>query len=136
MSDQQQQQDETPSCGKIKPPVESSEQSVVSPEGTTSKNAQGLQVMSEKDVNEYMATILEAKQPPPGLEKLEMGALASYKHIAQEQGNAERQLTRTQAQVEHLKSTISRLQGQSEAYVNLLVVAEDSRRAETKGRAN
>jgi hypothetical protein len=45
-------------------------------------------------------------------------------------------LTRAQSEVEQLKAQLSRLQGQSEAYVNLLVLAEDTRRAEAKTKAN
>lgn len=93
---------------------------------------QGLQAMTERDVNDYMATLIESQKPPPGLEPLELGALTQYRGIAQQQGNTERRLTRAQNQVEQLKAELSRFQGQSEAYVNLLVYAEDMRRAEGK----
>jgi len=90
----------------------------------------GLQVMSEKDVNAYMETLLEVQQPPADMPPIELGALAQFRGISQDQGNIERQLTRAQSQVEALKTQMARLQGQSEAYVNLLVLAEDSRRVE------
>lgn len=98
--------------------------------------AQGLRAMTERDVNEYLSTLLESQQPPAGMAPIEIGAVNQYRTIAQQQGNAERRLTRTQNEVEALKAQISRFQGQSEAYVNLLVMAEDSRRAEAKDRAN
>lgn len=94
--------------------------------------AQGLKAMSEKDVNEYLSGLIEAQQPPAHLPELELMALAQYKGAIQQSGNTERQLTRAQAQVENLKASLSRLQGQSEAFVNILVIAEDSRRAAEK----
>jgi hypothetical protein len=96
--------------------------------------AQGLQAMSEKDVNDYMETLIQAQQPPAHLPQLELVALAQYRAAIQQSGNTERQLTRAQAQVEGLKAQISRLQGQSEAFVNLLIMAEDTRRAEAKAK--
>jgi hypothetical protein len=94
--------------------------------------AQGLKAMSEKDVNEYMESLIQAQQPPAHLPEIELMALAQYRGAIQQSGNTERQLTRAQAQVENLKATLSRLQGSSEAFVNLLVLAEDSRRAAIK----
>lgn len=132
MTDQQ-TTEEKPACGTIKPEAEPDENQAVTPQATGApgaQNAQGLQAMSERDVNDYMETLIQAQQPPPHMEALEIGALTSYRGISQQSGNTERQLTRAQGQVEQLKAQLARLQGQTEAYVNLLVLAEDTRRAE------
>lgn len=127
-------QEQTPACGKIKEPEPEAAAQAMTPggNGQEPQRAPGLKAMTERDVNDYMTTLLESQQPPPAMQTLELGALSQYKGIAQQQGNVERRLTRAQAEVEGLKSKVSRLQGQSEAYVNLLVLAEDQRRAESK----
>lgn len=140
MTDQQERIEDTPACGTIREikEVEGGGQPVQQPTngGGGQQNAQGLQAMTERDVNDYMTTLLESQQPPAGMGVLEVGALSQYKGISQQQGNLERRLTRAQAEIEQLKSQISRMQGQSEAYVNLLVMAEDARRTEAKAKAN
>lgn len=133
MTDQQNTTEDKPACGTVREIKEADTGQAVQP---ASQNAQGLRAMTERDVNDYMTTLLESQQPPPGMETLEVGALSQYKGINQQQGNVERRLTRAQAEVEQLRSQMSRMQGQSEAYVNLLVLAEDTRRADAKGKAN
>lgn len=107
-------------------------EAVAVPAAAPAAKAQGLKAMSEKDVNDYMESLIQAQQPPAHLPEIELMALAQYRGAIQQSGNTERQLTRAQAQVEQLKATLSRLQGSSEAFVNILVVAEDSRRAAVK----
>jgi len=135
MTDQQ-TTDAKPACGTIKELEVKSEAQGIMPGASEQQRPGGLQAMTERDINDYMATLLESKQPPPGMATLELGALAQYRAIAQQQGNTERRLTRAQTELEALKAQISRLQGQSEAYVNLLVIAEDTRRAEAKTKVN
>jgi hypothetical protein len=117
-----------PACGTIKPDVPTEKQGN-GQHGQQPRPPQGLQVMTERDVNTYMESLLEAQQPPQSMATLEVSALAQFRGINQRQGDVERRLTRTQNELEALKGQINRLQGQSEAYVNLLVLAEDSRRA-------
>lgn len=133
MTDQQ-TTDEKAACGTIKEPAPEAETPTTSPQ--QQQRPQGLQAMTERDVNDYMTTLLESQQPPADMQTLELGALTQYRGINQQSGNIERRLTRAQSEVEQLKAQLSRLQGQSEAYVNLLVLAEDTRRAESKTKAN
>lgn len=135
MTDQQNTTEDKPACGTVREVKEAEPGGNGQPQQPQT-NAQGLRAMTERDVNDYMTTLLDSQQPPPGMAALEMGALSQYKGITQQQGNVERQLTRAQANVEQLRSQVARLQGQSEAYVNLLVFAEDTRRADAKGKAN
>jgi len=123
------------SAGKIKKIEDIGDAQVMAPgNGQQQQQQGGLRAMTEKDVNDYMETLLSSQQPPPGMPELELGALGNFKQSSIRQGDVERQLTRTQNQVEELKARINQLSGETRAYVNILVAAEDSRRAAAKGR--
>jgi hypothetical protein len=116
-----------PSNGKEAPAKEAAPEQMVQPQRPA-----GLKAMTEQDVNAYMESLMQAQQPPPGMEAMELGALTQFRGANEQLGVAERKLTRAQRDVEELRSQIAQLQGQSTAYVNLLVMAEDARRAEAQ----
>ena len=99
-------------------------------QGPQGPQGQGLRAMSENDVNDYMASLLKAQAPPKGFEGIELDVLTRFKGTVRQQDDVDRRLNMAQRQLEELKSLSSKLQGESQGYANLLVSAEDTRRAQ------
>jgi len=88
----------------------------------------GLQAMKEKDVNEYMAKLLD-EDSNTSLEGLEGEVLGNFRAVSVESNRAQQRLNAVRQEMERLTVAIQRFQGQLDAYANLLVAAEDARRA-------
>lgn len=87
----------------------------------------GLRVMTPQDVEEYMTSLVQNKKAnPPGLEG---DVLRNFRTSSLELADTERRFGQARAEIEQFGDTAKRLQGHLDAYANLLVKAEDSRRA-------
>ena len=109
---------------------EARENSVGQPGGNGSQPQGGLKVMDEEAVNDYLKNLLKSQDP--GLTGLEATALNSFRGISGEVNKQTQELQQVNAKREELDTSIKRLQGQMDAFVSLLVAAEDDRRADGK----
>jgi len=92
--------------------------------------AENLQAMSDKDVDEYLASIATGKIELTGLEEIIHN---TSKETAQKVFGVQRRLQQLKVEQAKLETAIHELNGQMNAYTNMLVLAEDSRRAKNGG---
>lgn len=83
-------------------------------------------MMNEKEINEHMARLLSGKAESAN--ELERQALEHFKAISNEIAQKQNKLQQIQFEVEQLRQGIQRAIGRQEAYIQLLVVAENTRR--------
>lgn len=107
---------------KLKP-VDPASNTTMAPQG---QPMQGLKVMSKEDVDEYMESLLKNKVK---LDGLELQALEQFTGISRGLNQAQQQLQQARQQAAQLEDHVKRTQGQLDAYANLLIAAEDTRRA-------
>lgn len=95
----------------------------------TEKPVQGLKSMTQRDVDQYMEDLLKNKIVLVGIEKQ---ALDQFTGISRGLNMSQQQLQQGRQQVLQLEDHVKRTQGQLDAYANLLIAAEDTRRASKK----
>jgi predicted nucleic acid-binding Zn-ribbon protein len=81
--------------------------------------------MTTDEANEYIQAVLGDKVAVDGLEA---EALKRFRQMSEEQGKANQRLTQINQEVVQLRDGIQRLQGQLDAYAQIIVSAEDARR--------
>jgi len=90
--------------------------------------------MSEAEINEYMNALLGGKIKAEGLEAV---CVEQFKMLSNEIAQAHQSVQRLKAALEAGVKDIDRMNGRREAFVNLLVAAEEGRRnlqAEKEGK--
>lgn len=90
--------------------------------------------MNEKEVNEYMEALLEGKAKVEGIE---LNVLQLFKNLSEDVEKAQSSLEKAQSEVERLRNLIVRINGNREAYAQILILAEsDRRKAQMTGLDN
>jgi hypothetical protein len=83
--------------------------------------------MDQQESNDYLNTLLSGKSPPPN-EALEAQSLANFRQLASQIAALQLRLQKLNAERDQLSRDIPRLVGQREAYVTILLGAENGRR--------
>lgn len=86
--------------------------------------------MTEEAVNEYMSSLM--KNESPSLNGMEAEILNLFKSTSLELNKTVQKLKQTQNDAAQLDGSAQRLQGELNAYANLLVKAEGTRRVTRK----
>jgi len=82
--------------------------------------------MDQQEVNEYLNRLLAGKEIPKG--ELEQVSFESFKKVNAEAVQMQNRLSGLKEEIEDLKIRIHQANGQRQAFANLLVSAETSRR--------
>jgi len=87
------------------------------------------QTMNNEEINEYMNALVKGKTLPA--EGLEKEALAKFREISGEMIQSQNRVQELAAETEKVRALVMRYAGQREAYAQLLISAEMSRRRPT-----
>jgi len=82
--------------------------------------------MNQEEINEYMNNLVKGKVTPT--DPLEKESLAKLREISGEMVQAQNRVQELTAETEKVRSLVMRMAGQREAYAQLLISAETSRR--------